>query len=182
MLKQVREQRQTVGVLFPTLIASDTVENGSTKLKIKASGHLAQTGDIIRVTKASNLGVEYYALSTETDYINLNAQLPCDVQPGDSFSIYRLSTIENGLPTVLTDICLALKSIFNALTRPIWYSALTNNLRVQTDTNSTMLTYQLYVYPPSTTQGSTTVWSEQGTNGYSLHRTCWATNVRSRIL
>lgn len=103
MRKQVLEQRQSLGIAIPTLIASDIVEDGSTKLKIKASSHLAQVNDILRFTSAGNCGIEYYVLGIETDYIYLNQILPLSVGPGDTFQILRLGYSSDGNLPVSTE-------------------------------------------------------------------------------
>jgi hypothetical protein len=90
MLKQVREQRQTVGALAPQKIASLVVEAGSTPLKIKCTAHPAQVGDILRFTSTTNLGIEYYVISVAANTISLNAQLPGVPSAGDTFNVYRL--------------------------------------------------------------------------------------------
>jgi hypothetical protein len=84
-------------------------------------------------------------------------------------------------PIKLKDIADALSAIFRATIRPIWYRAGTNNLGVQTDTNSTILTYQYLVYPYSGYGPGTTVWGQSITDGLNMARSSWSVNVRSLI-
>ena len=94
-----------------------------------------------------------------------------------------MSNMSSGgsLHSVISDIALALGNIFRAIARPIWYAPVYNALKVVTDTNSTMLTYQYLVYPYSGYGPGTTVWGQSITDGLNMARTSWAVNVRGRI-
>lgn len=89
----------------------------------------------------------------------------------DSESITETINESNGL----------LRRLLNAILRPIWYSPSLNALRVATDTNSTVLTYQYLVYPYSGYGPGTTVWGQSMTDGLNMARTSWAVNIRSQI-
>lgn len=77
----------------------------------------------------------------------------------------------------ISDLSSILRTIYYAITRPIWYNPSYNSLKVITDTNSTLLAYNYQQYTP----GGTGWYNPELTSGYALQRASWNLNIRSNI-
>lgn len=89
-VEHIRREQQGLSVLahqFVRLIGSDAAEAASAQRDIKATGHAAQKGDVIRVTSGTHSGRETKVRSVATDNIYLVDDIT--LANTDTFEIYR---------------------------------------------------------------------------------------------
>lgn len=126
-VEHIRREQQGLSVLahqFVRLIGSDAAEAASGQRDIKATGHSAQKGDVIRVTSGTYSGRETKVRAVDTDNIYLVDDIT--LANTDTFEIYR-----HKYPTVDANGNVNTTASFSG---PIQYDLNGSNVEVMQDT------------------------------------------------
>jgi hypothetical protein len=70
-------------------VGTDAAESGSSAIDIVASAHLAQAGDVIRLTSGALSGREIKVYETSVNLITLAEELPSAISTGVTFQVLR---------------------------------------------------------------------------------------------
>lgn len=70
-------------------VGTDAAEAGSSEIAIVATAHLAQAGDVVRLTSGALSGREIKVYETSVDLITLAEELPSAIAAGVTFQILR---------------------------------------------------------------------------------------------